>query len=213
MTDYAWAKSTARLLAPLPDGVYVRDAAGLRKVIDGPVQDPRFSPDGAQIAFVRADDLWVTDVVDGTARALTRDAAKSGVTRGLAEYIAAEEMDRHEGYWWSPDGAMIAFAEVDEHHIPIYRIMHQGKDAVGEGAQEDHRYPFAGKANARVRLGVITVATGEIVWMSEVAGGPQPGVRAAGCFGNLGPRVSGARQLVSLRRPGRPVGGSPPTKT
>src|SRR3546814_3746854 len=31
----------------------------------------------------------------------------------------------------------------------------QGSDAVGEGAQEDHRYPFAGQPNARVRVGVV----------------------------------------------------------
>ena len=30
-------------------------------------------------------------------------------------------------------------AEVDETHIPQYRIMHQGKAVLGEGAQEDHR--------------------------------------------------------------------------
>ncbi len=179
VTDYAWAKPLARLLVSLPDGVYVQDAAGLRKVIDGPVQDPCFSPDGTRIAFVRAGDLWVAGVDEagagGEARQLTRDAASAGVTRGLAEYIAAEEMGRYEGFWWSPDGTMIAFAEVDERHIPIYRIVHQGKDSVGDGSQEDHRYPFAGRANARVRLGVVTVATGEVVWMEAVAGGPQPG--------------------------------------
>jgi len=71
---------------------------------------------------------------------------------------------------------MIAFTEVDKRHIPIYRIVHQGKDSVGEGSQEDHRYPFAGRANAQVRLGVVTVATGEVVWMEAVAGGPQPGL-------------------------------------
>ena len=180
VTDYAWAKPVARLLVSFGDGVYVQDAGGLRKVIDGPVQDPRFSPDGAQIAFVRAGDLWVAGVDGGAAgrseeRPLTRGAASAGVTRGLAEYIAAEEMGRYEGFWWSPDGSRIAFAEVDERHIPIYRIVHQGKDSVGEGSQEDHHYPFAGQANARVRLGVVTVATGEVVWMGEVAGGPQPG--------------------------------------
>jgi len=45
--------------------------------------------------------------------------------------------------------------KVDERHIPEYRIMHQGKDA--PSSQEDHRYPFAGAANPRVRLGIVRV--------------------------------------------------------
>jgi dipeptidyl-peptidase-4 len=43
--------------------------------------------------------------------------------------------------------------------------LHQGSDATGEGAQEDHRYPFAGEANAKIRLGVVSVEGGEPVWM------------------------------------------------
>ncbi len=175
VTDYAWAQHAPVLMAPLPDGVYVQDAHGLRRAIDGAVQGARLSPDGSQIAFVRDGDLWVVASAGGAPRALTTGAGKAGVTRGLAEFVAAEEMGRHEGFWWSPDGQMIAFAEVDEQHIPIYRIVHQGKDRVGEGAQEDHHYPFAGAANALVRLGVVEVATGETVWMNVAAGGPNPG--------------------------------------
>lgn len=175
VTDYAWAEKTPRLMVPLPDGVYVQDEHGLRKVVEGAVQDPRLSPDGSRIAFVRDGDLWVLDVAGGAPRALTLGAQEAGVTRGLAEYMAAEEMGRHEGFWWSPDGARIAFAEVDERHIPVYRIVHQGKDEVGAGAQEDHHYPFAGAANALVRLGVIAVATGETTWMDLTAGGPNGG--------------------------------------
>ena len=74
-------------------------------------------------------------------------------------------MGRHHGYWWSPDSRWLAFEQVDETHIPIYRILHQGKASTGVGAQEDHRYPFAGQPNARVRLGVVSVEGGEPVWM------------------------------------------------
>jgi dipeptidyl-peptidase-4 len=82
------------------------------------------------------------------------------MTHGLADFIAQEEMNRYEGYWLSPDGSFVAFEEVDESHIPIYRIMHQGSDAVGAGAQEDHHYPFAGAVNPKVRLGVMSTAAG-----------------------------------------------------
>ncbi len=54
---------------------------------------------------------------------------------------------------------------MDETHIPIYRIVHQGKDTTGEGAQEDHRYPFAGQPNATVRLAVVSRDGGAPVWM------------------------------------------------
>jgi Dipeptidyl peptidase IV (DPP IV) N-terminal region len=86
--------------------------------------------------------------------------------------------------------------ECDETHIPLYRIMHQGKDGVGEDAQEDHRclfgdfrcqrplplhsidpvsfrYPFAGAANPRVRLGVVDL-TGDVNTVSWMDLGPDP---------------------------------------
>ena len=44
--------------------------------------------------------------------------------------------------------------------------MHQGGD---EWSVETHRYPFAGKANAKVRLGLIAASGGETKWL-ELAG-------------------------------------------
>lgn len=66
-------------------------------------------------------------------------------THGLAEYIAQEEMERRTGFWWSPDSRFIAFTEVDASDVPEFRIMHQGKAAVGPEAEENHAYPFAGR--------------------------------------------------------------------
>eukprot|EP00752_Nemacystus_decipiens_P006477 g5831.t2 len=88
---------------------------------------------------------------------LTFFGRTNGVTHGLADFVAQEEMDRYRGFWWSLDSSKIAFTEVDERHIPSFRIMHQGKEDVGEGAQEDHHYPFAGKENPKVRLAVVPV--------------------------------------------------------
>lgn len=176
ISRYAWARRAEVLLVPLPDAVYVMDGADgdLRKVVgkdDGPVLDPTLSPDGATVAFVRDDEVHVAPASGGAPRRVTEGARATGRTHGLAEFVAQEEMDRASGYWWSRDGAWLAFTEVDETHIPVYRIVHQGSDRVGEGAYEDHRYPFAGGPNASVRLGVVPVTGGPSRWLDLDVGG------------------------------------------
>jgi dipeptidyl-peptidase-4 len=170
VTQYAWASGADRLLVPVHGKLLVGDGPDtpLRELLKdetSPFLDPRLSPDGNWVAYVQDAELWVVPVAGGEARQLTSGASENGLTHGLAEFVAAEEMDRDHGFWWSNDSRWLAFAEVDERHIPVYRIVHQGKDDVGEGAQEEHHYPFAGQANARVRLGVIPASGGEPVWM------------------------------------------------
>jgi dipeptidyl-peptidase-4 len=170
ITRYAWATDAQRLLVPLQDGVYVQEGTDgdLRKVVGneaGPVLDPSLSPDGAMVAFVRDAEVHLVPAEGGASRQVTQGAQATGRTHGLAEFVAQEEMDRPSGYWWSRDGRWLAFTEVDETHIPTYRIVHQGSNVVGEEACEDHRYPFAGAANATVRLAVVPVSGGEARWL------------------------------------------------
>ena len=161
VTRYQWASSGTRVLVPMTDGLWVFDDLGgdARLVVaagsSGPLLDARLDDDGSHIGFVRDDEVHVADVVDGTVVPVTAGARGTGRTNGLAEFMAQEEMGRPYGFWFSPDAALIAFCEVDETQIPTYRIMHQGSDTVGVEAQEDHAYPFAGAANAVVRVGVV----------------------------------------------------------
>jgi len=170
ITTYAWAKNTLRFLVPIKNDLCVQDGpdAPLRTIYSssaGAAQCPRLSPNGAEVAFVIDAEIHIVSADGGEARQLTSGARGTGKTHGLAEYAAQEEMARHDGYWWSPCSKWIAFAEVDETHIPIYRIVHQGKSETGENAQEDHHYPFAGKENAKVRLAVISAAGGDAKFM------------------------------------------------
>lgn len=165
ITHFSWAKSADRLLVPINGQLYVTSSEGepLRLLAPAvePAADARLSPDGQRIVFVRGRELWVVDVAGGDARQLTFDATET-ITNGLAEFIAQEEMGRREGFWIAPDGEAVAYAQVDEGAIPAYPIVHQGGEA---WSVETHRYPFAGGANARVRLGVLALASGATTWL------------------------------------------------
>ncbi|KAK8967892.1 hypothetical protein KSP40_PGU014547 [Platanthera guangdongensis] len=183
VTRYEWRSSAHRItekssiMVPLPSGVYFQSISGSEPELklpsspESPVIDPRLSPDGSMVAYVRDDELFVLDLGGGEPKRLTFGAKENGKTHGLAEYIAQEEMDRKAGFWWSPDSRYIAFAEVDSSKIPSFRIMHQGKNFVGADAQEDHPYPFAGASNVKVRLGVLSICGEKLVWMDLVCGG------------------------------------------
>ena len=170
LVRYSWAAKRDIILIPAQSGVYLKDGIDspsrlLVSSESGPVINPQLSPDGSVVAFVRDAELHIAPVNGGEPRQITQGARGTGKTHGLAEYIAQEEMGQLSGFWWSKDGSHIAFKEVDESHIPTYRIVHQGSGDMGPSTQEDHRYPFAGQPNARVRLGIVSTSSLETVWM------------------------------------------------
>ncbi|MBV9935786.1 MAG: DPP IV N-terminal domain-containing protein, partial [Actinobacteria bacterium] len=116
-------------------------------VTPGPVNDPRLDPTGARIAFVCDGDLYA----DGTKLAADDDPA---VTWGLPEFIAAEEMGRFRGYWWSPSGDAIAVARVDNRPVDVWHI---ADPAHPDRAPTAVRYPGAGTNNADVSLHVVSL--------------------------------------------------------
>src|SRR5919198_179644 len=159
VTDHVWAEAAPVMLVPLRGDLYRVEAAGAPALVASGAVDPKLSRDGSRIFFVRDGELWS---VDGCGERRLTSGAEPGLTNGLAEYIAQEELGRLTGYWPSPDGRLVAFEQADERHIPIYPIVHQGQYAV---EVEEHRYPFAGAANARVRLGVADVDGGQTTWL------------------------------------------------
>ncbi|MGZ4209727.1 MAG: DPP IV N-terminal domain-containing protein [Actinomycetota bacterium] len=160
VTTYEWAAEAPIILAPILGELWIVENGSARVVGSG-ATDPHLSPDGTLVAFVRDGDLYVIDVATGAERRLTSDA-EPGLTNGLAEYIAQEELARGRGHWWSSDGALLAYEQADERHIPSFVIPHWGTD---RPEVEEHRYPFTGEQNARVRLGVVAFAGGETTWM------------------------------------------------
>ncbi|KAJ6976693.1 dipeptidyl aminopeptidase 4-like isoform X2 [Populus alba x Populus x berolinensis] len=180
VTWYEWVKTGSKkkaIMVPLPSGLYLQELHSSKPELKlpssalSPVIDPHVSPDGTMLAYIRESELHVLNLLYNESKQLTHGAQGNTVTHGLAEYIAQEEMDRKNGYWWSLDSKFIAFTQVDSSEIPLFRIMHQGESSVGSEAQEDHPYPFAGASNVKVRLGVVSVHGDSITWMDLLCGG------------------------------------------
>jgi dipeptidyl-peptidase-4 len=113
-----------------------------------PVIDPHPDPTGTHVAYVAAGSLRVV-AADGSAdRALAVPEAEN-VTYGLAEFVAAEEMDRTRGFWWSPDGQQLLVARVDT--TPVNR-WYLSDPAHPDRPPAEVAYPAAGTANADVSV-------------------------------------------------------------
>ena len=163
IVDYQWAPDGKALLFPLGGELYLYDLArggreAVRKLTSGAgfATDPRLSPRGGFASFVRERELWVIDLRSGREIRLTHDASET-IANGVAEFVADEEMGRHTGYWWAPDDSAIAFIRIDESPVPLRQRheVHADRTVV-----VDQRYPAAGNANVRVRLGTVAPKAG-----------------------------------------------------
>jgi dipeptidyl-peptidase-4 len=128
------------------------DAVAHEVAVPGPVLDPRPDPAGKRLAYVRAGALRVASLGSAAGVEPADDqvlAEAAGVTFGLAEFIAAEEMGRTRGYWWAPDGSALLAARVDE--TPVNR-WHIADPANPDRAPAEVAYPAAGTPNAEVSL-------------------------------------------------------------
>ena len=158
ITDYIWAEKANVMLLPLRGELYRWAEGNMTHTAGGGVIDPKVTPDGKRVFFVRDADVWAID--DAGERRLTSHPPNA--TSGLAEFVAQEELDRLSGYWPSRSGDRVAFEQVDESNIPIYPIVHQAKATV---EVEEHRYPFTGADNARVKLGLVHATDGAVEWL------------------------------------------------
>jgi dipeptidyl-peptidase-4 len=124
--------------------------------LEGPVVDPRPDPAGARVAFVRGGALYVHERSTGVTHVVVGPDPEDGptVTWGLAEFVAAEEMNRYRGYWWSPDGTQLAVARVDDAPVARWWIAHPAHPA---RTPTETAYPAAGTANAAVSLAVVDI--------------------------------------------------------
>lgn len=164
--SYQWSPDGKQLLFPIGGKLYLYDLAAVKPVpraldTGGDAIDPKISPKGRYVSYVRDQNLWVIDLDSGDARQLTRDGG-GNVHNGEAEFVAQEEMGRSSGYWWAPDDSAIAFERYDESKVPVVKRTEVYADRTDVIEQ---RYPAAGDPNVAVKLGLVAPTGGAPRWV------------------------------------------------
>ena len=158
----------SRACFALDGRVFLVDLAGDGRVVEmsssGDAVDPRISPDGMSVAYVSGRGVRTTGPA-GDHHLI--GGATDTVSWGSAEFVAAEEMGRIRGHWWSPDGEQVLATRVDVGGVEEWWI----SSPVEPGSTpRSVRYPAAGTANAEVGLALVALdgSTTGVDW----GGGP-----------------------------------------
>jgi dipeptidyl-peptidase-4 len=167
--DYHWSPDGTRLLFTSTGTILIHELATQKTTRlaseKSGVLDPQFSPDGKQIAFVYQHDLWVVPLAGGEEKQITFGGSDV-ILHGDLDWVYPEELGVHTGYHWSPDSRNIAFLELDEALVPTYPIV---EEVSGQASVDLQRYPKPGDPNPRVRVGVVSVASGRTAWIDRAA--------------------------------------------
>lgn len=122
------------------------------------VSHPTFSPDGKKLAYVFENNLYVMDFQTGQTSQVTTDGAKNAIINGMADWVYEEEFSYSKAFWWSPDGAHLAFVRFDESAVPEFTMSMFG-DLYPEN--RTFKYPKAGEKNSDISVHIYQTSTGD----------------------------------------------------
>ena len=159
--QFQWSPDGAGILFQGPTALAWLDlkSQAARTVVSGKtaIADPKISPDGKFVSFVRDHNLWLVSLADSKEHAVTLGGTEE-IRKGELDWVYPEELEIKTAYWWSPDSSAIAYLEMDERKVSQYPLVDYSSPS-GEAEQE--RYPVAGGANPVVRVFVASVRGGE----------------------------------------------------
>ncbi len=162
-TAFTLTPDGQRIVVKLSGRVYVYDRASRKSfevaIPEGDILDPRLSPRGDRIAFVRNSNLYVMALekhtkagrLKGEITAITENGTPMA-PHGVAEFVAQEEMSRYQGYWWSPEGDALLYQSNDYSGLDRFTIADAARP---EQPPLTFPYPRAGRGNATVRLTLV----------------------------------------------------------
>ena len=167
---FTWNRAGDAFLVSAAQDLYLVDLSGkggARRITAAPAlrEAPVFSPDGAQVAYLRGSDLYVADLAGARETRLTTGGDRDHLN-GRLDWLYREEIfpgDSPGAFWWAPDSRSIAFLSLDESQVPVTTLVDDRARVRREIRQP---YPQAGEPNPVARLGVAGL-DGRVAWMED----------------------------------------------
>lgn len=116
------------------------------------------SPDGTKAAFVRDNNIYITDLLSGSETAVTTDGEFNKIINGAPDWVYEEEFEYNQAFDWSPNGKFLAYCKWDESNVPIFNMtVYEGtypSKKSNELYPENYafKYPKAGEDNSLVTV-------------------------------------------------------------
>jgi dipeptidyl-peptidase-4 len=168
MASYLWAPDSAHLLFDTSGRLWLYDlgnGTGVQVGFTGTASgdDPKFSPNGEKLSFIRDHGLSVLNLKDAGMPAVAVAAPLTpSILNGEVDWVYLEELEVRSNYFWSPDSRALAYLQMNEEAVPEYPIT----DWIPTHAKVDmQRYPQPGDPNPEVRVGVVNSSGGKTIWM------------------------------------------------
>ena len=163
ITEYFWRPNTASVVACIDGQAFLADIEQSEPTLltnrDKRQAAFSISPNGEFLSYVRNGDLYYLNLSDpNKAEHRTTDDASATLSNGAADFLAAEEMHRFKGHWWSNDESLLFFSKVDESKVEVSNRLEVDANGSRTIAQ---RYPYAGAINPTVSLWQHDLATGK----------------------------------------------------
>ncbi len=165
VAGYHWAPDSEHILFDSNGQLWYYTLAGGKYVaLSAPGEsatDPKFSPNGKLLSYVRKHNLVVKSIDGSGEKALTHDTGED-LLSGEVDWVYSEELDVRSNYFWSPNSSKIVFMQMNEAKVPTYPIT----DFIPQHPTVyQEKYPKVGDPNPEVQLGVVSANGGEIKWL------------------------------------------------
>ncbi|MGB6192001.1 MAG: alpha/beta fold hydrolase, partial [Terracidiphilus sp.] len=168
MSSYQWAPDSRHLLFDASGRLWMYDLSngtGIELGSSGEAagDDPKFSPNGQEISFIKNHSLAVIKLREaGTPTNVIAPAISETILNGEVDWVYEEELGVRSNYFWSPDSKNIAFLQMNESEVPLYPLTDWIPTHAGVSGQ---RYPQPGDPNPNVRVAVIGASGGRVTWI------------------------------------------------